>query len=115
MAARNSGGVVICQVERIAQAGSLDARRVRVPGDSGGCRRGGQRLGEHMQNYGTQYNPALSGEVRIPLARLKPLPLETTKVIARRAAAELLPNSVVNLGIGLPDSVSSVAARGAHA
>jgi len=110
LAARNSGGVVICQVERIAQAGSLDARRVRVPGilvdavvEASGS--------EHMQNYGTQYNPALSGEVRIPLARLKPLPLETTKVIARRAAAELLPNSVVNLGIGLPDSVSSVAAE----
>ncbi len=49
--------------------------------------------------------------MRIPLARLKPLPLETTKVIARRAAAELLPNSVVNLGIGLPNSVSSVAAE----
>lgn len=108
LAARNSGGVVICQVERIAQAGSLDARRVRVPGilvdavvEAG--------PDEHMQNYGTQYHPALSGEVRIPVERLKPLALDTTKVIARRAAVELLPNSVVNLGIGLPDSVSAVA------
>ena len=110
LAARNSGGIVICQVERIAQTGSLDARRVRLPGimvdavveavpD------------EHMQNYGTRYNPALSGEVRIPLERLKPLALDTTKVIARRAAMELLPNSVVNLGIGLPDAVSGVAAE----
>lgn len=110
LAARNSSGVVICQVERIAQTGSLDARRVRVPGilvdavveaapD------------EHMQNYGTRYSPALSGEVRIPVERLRTLPLDTTKVIARRAAIELLPNSVVNLGIGLPDSVSAVAAE----
>jgi len=37
---------------------------------------------EHMQNYGTHFNPALSGEVRIPLARLRPLALDTTKVIA---------------------------------
>ncbi len=110
LAVRNSGGVVLCQVERIAQSGSLDARRVRVPGvlvdavveaapD------------EHMQNYGTRYNPALSGEVRIPLERLKRLPLDSTKVIARRAATELAPNSVVNLGIGLPDAISAVAAE----
>lgn len=110
LAARNSGGVVICQVERVALNNSLDARRVRVPGifvdaiveaapD------------EHMQNYGTQYNPALSGEMRIPLEQLKSLPLDTTKVIARRAAIELLPNSIVNLGIGLPDTISAVAAE----
>lgn len=108
LAARNSGGITICQVERIAQSGSLDARRVRIPGilvdavvEAG--------PDEHMQNYGTRYNPALSGELRVPTERLKPLPLETTKVIARRAAVELLPNSVVNLGIGLPEAVGSVA------
>jgi propionate CoA-transferase len=110
LAARNSGGVVICQVERIAQSSSLDARRVRVPGILVDAVVEAAP-GEHMQNYGTLYNPALSGEVRIPLERLRALPLDTTKVIARRAATELLPNSVVNLGIGLPDSVSSVAAE----
>jgi propionate CoA-transferase len=110
LAARNSGGVVLCQVERIAQSGSLDARRVRVPGilvdavveaapD------------EHMQNYGTHYNAALSGEVRVPMERLKALPLDTTKVIARRTTMELSPNSVVNLGLGLPNAVSAVVAE----
>ncbi len=110
LAARNSGGVVICQVERIAHAGTLDARRVRVPGILVDAVVEAQP-DEHMQNYGTHYSPALSGEIRIPLQRLKSLPLDTTKVIARRAAIELLPNSVVNLGIGLPDSVSAVAAE----
>jgi propionate CoA-transferase len=110
LAARNSGGVVICQVERIAQPGSLDARRVRVPGILVDAVVEAAAE-DHMQNYGTQYSAALSGEMRIPVERLKVLPLDTTKVIARRAATELLPNSVVNLGIGLPDAVSSVAAE----
>ncbi len=110
LAARNSGGVVICQVERIAQAGSLDARRVRVPGILVDAIVEAEP-DDHMQNYGTRYSPALSGEVRMPVEQLTILPLDTTKIIARRAATELLPNSVVNLGIGLPDAVSAVAAE----
>jgi propionate CoA-transferase len=110
LAAHNSGGVVLCQVERIAQSGSLDARSIRVPGiliDAVVM----APPEEHMQNYGTHYNPALSGELRVPIEQLKKLPLDTTKVIARRAAIELLPNCVVNLGIGLPDAISAVAAE----
>jgi propionate CoA-transferase len=99
---------VLCQVERVAQSGSLDARRVRIPGifvDAIVV----ARPENHMQNYGTQYNPALSGELRIPLESLSPPPLDEKKAIARRAALELMPNSVVNLGIGLPDTIGAVA------
>ena len=108
LAAKNSGGVVLCQVERIVQSGSLDARQVRIPGifvDAVVV----ARPENHMQNYGTQYNPALSGEVRVPLESLPSVPLDEKKVIARRAALELMPNSVVNLGLGLPETIGAVA------
>ena len=108
LAARNSGGVVVCQVERVADSGSLDARRVRVPGIAVDA----VVVAEaelHKQTYGTQYNPALSGELRVPLHSLPRLPLDEKKVIARRAALELMPNSVVTLGIGLPDAIGAVA------
>ena len=108
IAARNSHGFVICQVERVAVEGSLDSRHVRIPGVLVDA----VVVAEpqyHTQTYGTTYNPALSGEVRIPIKTLPPLPLDDKKVIARRAAMELLPNSLVNLGIGLPDSVGRVA------
>jgi len=108
IAARNSHGYVICQVERIAAEGSLDSRHVRLPGVLVDA----VVVAEpryHTQTYGTVYDPALSGEVRIPVRTLPPLELDDRKVIARRAAMELLPNSVVNLGIGLPDAVGHVA------
>jgi propionate CoA-transferase len=108
LAAKNSGGIVLCQVERIAESGSLDSRRVRIPGtvvDSVVV----AEPEHHTQTYGTGYNPALSGEVRVPLETVLPLPLDEKKIIARRATLELLPNSVINLGIGLPDAVGRVA------
>ena len=108
IAAKNSGGYVICQVERIAQEGSLDSRRVKIPGVMVDCVVVAESQ-HHMQTYGTQYNPAYSGEVRIPLQTLDPLVLDEKKVIARRTALELAPNSVINLGIGLPDCVGTVA------
>lgn len=110
IAARNSHGFVICQVERVAVEGSLDSRDVRLPGVLVDA----VVVAEpqyHAQTYGTAYNPALSGEIRIPLKTLPPLPLDDKKVIARRAAMELLPNSIVNLGIGLPDNVGRVASE----
>jgi propionate CoA-transferase len=110
IATRNSHGYVICQVERIAAEGSLDSRQVRLPG----VRVDAVVVADpehHTQTYGTTYNPALSGELRIPLRTLPPLPMDDKKVIARRAAMELLPSSVVNLGIGLPDTVGRVASE----
>jgi len=110
IAAKNSGGYVICQVERIAQEGSLDSRQVKIPGILIDCVVVAESE-HHMQTYGTQYNPAYSGEVRIPLQTLKPLEMDHRKIIARRAALELAPNSVINLGIGLPDCVGAIASE----
>jgi propionate CoA-transferase len=109
IAARNSGGIVIAQVERVAAEGTLDARNVKVPGILVDC----VVLTEpehHMQTYGTQFNPALSGELRLPPARVRPVELSDRKVIARRAVLELAPNSVINVGVGsIPDQVPLVA------
>lgn len=107
MAAKNSGGYVICQVERVAAEGSLDSRQVRIPGILVDCVVQAEPE-HHMQTYGTQYNPAYSGEVNIPLSAIRPLVLDERKVIARRAAMELAPNSVVTLGVGLPDAIGNV-------
>jgi propionate CoA-transferase len=107
MAARNSGGIVICQVERVAQVDSLDARQIQIPGMLVDCVVVAPRE-LHMQNFSSQYNPALSGEIRVPVASLRPLKLDERKVIARRAAMELTPKSIVNLGLGMPSMIGNI-------
>ncbi len=109
-AVHNAGGLVIVQVERIAEAGSLPAKDVKIPGVLVDCVVVSTPE-HHWQTWGTQYSPAMSGELRVPLSSVPPLELSVRKVIARRAAMELRPNSVVNLGIGIPEGVASVAAE----
>jgi len=107
-AVHNSGGLVIVQVERLADRGTLRSRRVTIPGVLVDAVLVGEPE-HHCQTIGTPYSPAFSGEVRVPMRSLPPLALTDRKVIARRAALELQANSVVNLGIGMPEGIASVA------
>jgi propionate CoA-transferase len=108
MAARNSGGLVIAQVERVARAGTLSSRQVKIPGILVDCVVVA-RPENHWQTFGEIYNPAFSGETQVPMRGIPAMKMGCRKIIARRAAFELKPNCVVNLGIGVPEGVASVA------
>src|SRR5207253_6497301 len=67
-------------------------------------------LDKHRQSlFAPNHNFAFSAEARIPLGQVEPLPMDERKIIARRAALELVPNAVVNLGVGMPEGVAAVA------
>ena len=107
-AAKNSGGFVMVQVERIADRGTLNARQVKIPGIMVDCVVV-SRPENHWQTFAEMYNPAFSSEVKIPMQSIAMMELGPRKIIARRAAFELKANSVVNLGIGMPEGIANIA------
>jgi propionate CoA-transferase len=108
MAAHNSGGIVIVQVERIAERGSLNARQVKIPGILVDCVVLAEKPEYHMQTFAEQYSAAYASEIRVPLSSSTAMVLDERKVIARRALMQLRPNDIVNLGIGMPEGIASV-------
>jgi propionate CoA-transferase len=107
-AVHNARGLVIVQVERTAERRSLNPREVEIPGALVDCVVVASPE-RHWQTMGARYTPAYSGELRVPMQSAAPLALTERKVIARRAAMELRPNSVVNLGVGIPEGIAKVA------
>ena len=110
-AAHNSGGIVIVQVKRVAERGTLNPRQVKIPGILVDFVVVVEKPEYQMQTFAELYNPAYSGEIRVPMSSIPKMELSERKIIARRAAMELEPDSIVNLGIGMPEGVSSVAAE----
>jgi len=107
-AVKNSGGIVIVQVERVTINHRINPQMVVIPGvlvDGVVI----SKPENHAQTFSEQYNPAYTGEVTIPKTEISVMPLNERKVIARRATQFLKINSVVNLGIGMPEGVASVA------
>lgn len=115
MAVKNSGGIVICQVLRLAKGKGINQHFVKIPGilvDHVVVVNPAETPEVHMQTFESPYVPYFSGQVEFPEDSLfEPLDLGVRKIVGRRAAFELLPfdRCVVNLGIGMPEAVANVA------
>ena len=109
MAAHNSGGLVIAQVERVAENGTLNPRQVKIPGILVDCVVVAESPKTTGRPSARSIIPPIPAKSGCAPRRMPPLPMSERKIIARRAAFELKPNSVVNLGIGMPEGIAAIA------
>jgi len=111
MATRNSGGIVIVQVQNIVKRGTLRTKDIRLHEKFVDYIVKAENPENHKQCYANAFRPELTGEVKLAGAATKKLPLTLRKVIARRAAMELKPDLIINFGSGMPSGIGSVAAE----
>ena len=115
-ATRRNGGKVIVQVEQVSHEFSRP-RNVIVPGILVDA----VVVCEEQTNVGG-YNPTLSGDIHVHAAHMdyfiSKLPVkkrqdndDTPDIIGERAAAELRPGDIVNIGIGIPETVGMYASK----
>lgn len=108
-ACKNNGGLVIVQVEDIVEGGSLDPKLVKIPNTMVDIVvKTSDAEKYHQQAFDIPFTPSYCGAKRAILEDVAPLPLNNRKVIGRRCAQMMVPNSCVNLGIGIPEAVGSV-------
>ena len=110
-AARNSGGIVIAQAEYLAKPTTLHPKKVKVPGILVDYIVIATDQDASWQTEVTYYNPSFSGDLVVPLHSLPIVPLSNEKIIARRAAMELVPKATVNLGVGMASLVAAIASE----
>jgi propionate CoA-transferase len=107
-AAHNCGGIVIAQVKEISET-PLAPKTVRVPGIIVDYLVVADEE-HHAQTFAEQFNPnyicAHDGNTTLPT-----MPFSERKIIGRRALQEVRTGDLVNLGIGLPEAVASVASE----
>lgn len=107
-AARRCGGLVIAQVKRLACRGTLAPKLVKIPGmlvdvvvvDP-----------DQWQTFSMKHDAAYAGELRVPLADIPALSFDERKIVARRAALELFPGAICNIGSGISTGLPTVAAE----
>ena len=105
-AAKNHGGIVIAQVERLVDR-ITDPKAVRVPGmlvDFVVV----AETADHPQTFGAAFNGSYV-TANGPDQPVAPLAFSERKIIGARALAEIRRGDIVNLGIGLPEAVAAVA------
>jgi len=112
-AARNSGGIVFVQVERVVDTGTLDPKQVVIPGIFVDAVIVASDPKYHMQTFSVNFNPEYVGMKSNQ--KQEPVVLSSERrIISMRAAKELIPGAVINLGIGMPEGVAQVAEKGSY-
>lgn len=110
-AAKASNGIVIVQVERIIERGSIRPSGVRIPGILVDYVVEATDERASWQTEGSFYNEAFCERSNNEKVEFPKVPLDVRKLIARRAACELRSGDLVNVGVGIPAAIALVCAE----
>lgn len=106
MATKRFNGRVICQVKQVLKKGTIDPKKVTVPGVLVDavvvC---DDVIEDHRQTSSWYYDPSYSGQAFAQESAFQPIPLTVRKVIGRRSLMFLTPDTVINVGTGIPNDV----------
>lgn len=116
-AAKTNGGKVIVQVDRVSHVFQRP-RSVVVPGILVDA------VVVDEKSEGKSYYPTMSGDVHVPASHMDyfmlqlatskkkaPTGDESPEIIGERAARELKPGQIVNIGIGIPETAGKYASK----
>ena len=106
-AATANGGAVIAQVEEVVELGDLDPRAIHVPGLLVDIV---VPVANQWQTYASKYDPTLSGELRATNISLTETDHLGKRIVARRAAQEVIDGEIIALGFGASADVIGVLA-----
>ena len=108
-AARNSGGIVMVQVDKVVEHGLIHPQKVAVPSGLVDYVIVGkpENTGQHFID---DCRPVASwcGDEKIPFDDIKPVEFDIHKIICRRGCMEISEGDFINLGIGVPMNVSEI-------
>ena len=110
-AVHNAGGIVIAQVDQIVKRGTIPAKEVLIHGFMVDYLVEGRPEYSHQSFANDRFRPEIAGLAQIPTEEVPPLAMGPRKICCRRAVMELRPDSLINLGIGMPGGIGSVAAE----
>ncbi|HEY4192160.1 MAG TPA: CoA-transferase [Mesorhizobium sp.] len=105
-AAKANGGKVVAQVKRVVAAGSLNPHMVRVPGalvDAVVVNPAQKQITNVV------FDPTLVGAEQLDIASVPMRPLDSAKVVMRRAFLEVRPDNLLAIGYGVPGFLPAIA------
>ncbi|ELO2701695.1 TPA: acyl CoA:acetate/3-ketoacid CoA transferase [Escherichia coli] len=110
LAAHNSGGKVFVQVRDILETGAIEPRRVKIPGI---LVDGVVEYRDQQQTYLGGYDLTISGQHRRLCSQnsIELVSHPIRRLIARRAARELVAGASTNFGFGMPGGIPGIALR----
>lgn len=107
-AVKNSGGIVICEVEKVVASGKIKTKDITLHHsliDYVVTNKPSKKYGDY--NWPT-YKAELNEKTNKKIS-LEPLELSAKKVCLRRALQEIKDGSILSLGVGMPSDLASIA------